>query len=263
MITIITTVKNNFKGVFLTIKSVLEQKDINYEYIIIDGNSLDQTSKVIKDLIKGKKNIKYIRMPDKNLYHGINRGIQFAKGDLIGILNSGDIYYSNKILHNIYKIYKDKKNIEVISGNLIFYNLKSISRVWRMPINSKITKWNALRLAHPATFIKTSVFRKVKYDYHKYKISADTDFFMKIVPLNKEKFFYIDKFLIFMKDGGVSTTLKTLPRKIYEDNLILFNNFGLLFIFAYLKKIIIKIPSFRIGKYKVLYKLLISRINSF
>ena len=263
MITIITTVKNNFTGIYLTIKSVLAQKNIDLEYIIIDGNSQDHTPKVIKDLIKGKKNIRYVRMPDKNLYHGINRGIKIAKGNFIGILNSGDIYFNDKILYKINKIFNAKKKLEVISGNLVFYDLKSISRIWRMPIDSTVTKWNVLRLAHPATFVKKEVFKKFTYDYHNYKISADTDFFMLIVPLNKDNFFYIDKFLIFMKDGGVSTTLKTLPRKMYEDNKILLNNFGLLFIFAYLKKILIKIPSIRVKKYKYLYNLLIKRINTF
>jgi glycosyltransferase len=263
MITIITTVKDNFKGIHLTINSILNQKNIKFEYIIIDGNSSDYTAQVITDLIKGKKNIKYIRMKDKNLYHGINRGIKAAKGELIGILNSGDIYFTEWTLSEIYKIYKSKESIDVISGNLIFYNFKSISRVWRMPIRSKITKWNALKLAHPATFIRKTIYDKILYDHKNYKISADTDFFMKIFPAKNINFLYLDKFLIFMKDGGVSTTLKNLPRKMYEDIKILYKHFGLLSIIAYLNKIIIKIPNFRVSRYKKFYKVLINRISTF
>ena len=263
MITIITTVKNDFRGLFLTIKSVIAQKNISLEYIIVDGKSSDYTTNVILDLIKNKPFIKYIRMRDKNLYHGINRGIKLANGNVIGLLNSGDIYFDDYILSKVERNFLKNKNLKILSGNLLFYNSDRISRVWKTPIYSKLSKWNIFRLAHPATFLKKDLFKNKLYDYLNYSISADTDFFLKIVPIKNKDFQYIDKFFIYMKDGGASTALKNTPRKIFEDLNILLKHFGLLFFPAYIKKISIKIPSFFSAKYNFFYKQLIEKVTLF
>ena len=263
MISIITTVKNDFTGLYLTIKSVLSQKDVSLEYIIIDGNSSDFTSNVIQDLITKKKNIKYVRMKDKNLYHGINRGIKIATGKIVGLLNSGDIYFNNYILRDIQRQFLKNKNLKIISGNLLFYNTDRISRVWKTPVYSDLNKWNIFKLAHPATFIKKSLFKNKLYNYLNYRISADTDFLLSIAPIKAKDFLYIDKFFLFMKDGGASTAIKNIPRKVLEDLYILINHFGLFFLPAYIKKISIKIPSFFSGKYEYLHKSLMSKVSLF
>ena len=92
-ITIITSVLNDEKGIEKTIKSVINQKYKNLEYIVIDGGSKDKTIKIIK---KYKKFItKFISEKDEGIYYGFNRGLSLATGDLIGIINSNDIYTKN------------------------------------------------------------------------------------------------------------------------------------------------------------------------
>ena len=92
-ISIITSVLNDEKGIEKTIKSVLSQKYKNLEYIVIDGGSKDKTIKIIK---KYKKFItKFVSKKDKGIYYGFNRGLSLATGDLIGIINSSDIYTNN------------------------------------------------------------------------------------------------------------------------------------------------------------------------
>ena len=92
-ISIITVTKNSEKFLPQNILSVKSQKYRNFEHIIVDGNSKDKTIKIIKS---HKKNVKFIKNnKDKGLYHAMNVGIKKSSGDIIGILNSDDIYFKN------------------------------------------------------------------------------------------------------------------------------------------------------------------------
>jgi glycosyltransferase involved in cell wall biosynthesis len=98
-ISIITVCYNSAKTIERTFQSVRKQTYSNIEYIVIDGNSIDNTLKIIenyKDIIT-----KVISEPDKGLYDAMNKGIKLAKGDIIGILNSDDVFYSNKTLEEV------------------------------------------------------------------------------------------------------------------------------------------------------------------
>ena len=90
-ISVITVTKNSEKYLEENIKSLSNQTYKNFEHIIIDGDSRDGTLQIIK---KYSNNItKWISEPDQGLYFAMNKGIQLSSGDIIGILNSDDIYY--------------------------------------------------------------------------------------------------------------------------------------------------------------------------
>ena len=94
-ISVITVVKNDQENIEKTIKSVINQKNVNLEYVIIDGNSSDDTLKIIK---KFKKKInKIISKPDKGIYDAMNKGIKFSKNDIIVFCNSGDFFYKKTL----------------------------------------------------------------------------------------------------------------------------------------------------------------------
>ena len=92
--TIITPVKNDKKNIERTVKSLFNQTYKKYEHLVVDGNSTDGTLEILR---KYKKKIKLISRKDKNLWDAINRGIKISKGDIIGVLNSKDIFYSNAL----------------------------------------------------------------------------------------------------------------------------------------------------------------------
>ena len=110
-ITIITPVKNDQQNIEKTIKSVLNQTYKNYEHIVVDGKSTDETIKILK---KYKNKIKFISKRDKNLWGGLNRGIRMSKGDIIGVLNSKDILYKNGL--KIVNKYFNNNTIDFLFG---------------------------------------------------------------------------------------------------------------------------------------------------
>ena len=93
LLSIITVVKNDEQNIQKTIKSIISQKKINYEYIIIDGKSTDNTlNKILK--YKNKIN-KIISKKDKGIYDAMNKGLKIANGEVIVFCNSGDFFYKN------------------------------------------------------------------------------------------------------------------------------------------------------------------------
>ena len=95
-ISLITVCFNSSKTIERTFSSVKNQTYKNIEYIVVDGNSSDNTVQIIKNY---KKVIsKFISENDKGLYDAINKGIKMASGDIIGILNSDDIFSDIHVL---------------------------------------------------------------------------------------------------------------------------------------------------------------------
>ncbi len=236
---IITAVKNDKANIESTIKSLSGQSFSDYEHIIIDGNSLDGTSKVIKKIIRNKKKINYVRKKDKNLYEALNRGIKIAKGDFIGILNSGDVYINNKVLKLVNS--KITNKVDILSGFLIYVDSNSKKkRFWNYKIKN-LNAYNAFKIAHPSTFISKKVFKKIGCYNTLYSIASDTDFLLRVSKIPNISFMLLQRTLIAMKIGGLSTSYLNIFRKIYQDLKIYLYHFKFLFLPMYVKKIIYKI----------------------
>ncbi len=236
---IITVVKNDKANIESTIKSLLSQNFSDYEHIIIDGSSSDGTSKVIKKIIRNQKKINYVRKKDKNLYEALNRGIEIAKGNFIGILHSGDIYFNNEVLKLVNS--KITNEIDILSGFLIYVdsNFKK-KRFWNYKIKN-LNPYNVFKVAHPSTFISKKVFKKIGYYNTSYTISSDADFLLRVSKIPNISFMLLQRTFISMKMGGLSTSYSRIFRKIYEDLKIYLFHFKFLFLLMYVKKIIYKI----------------------
>jgi glycosyltransferase involved in cell wall biosynthesis len=180
-ITIVTVCYNSAATLEKTILSVAEQTYQNIEYIIVDGNSKDETLSIIK---KHKDKItKWISEPDNGLYDAMNKGIAKSTGDIIGILNSDDTFYSNTVLALVANFHT-QYFIDASVGNIVQH--KENGEVVR---RYSAKYWNPQKLKigfmppHPSIFFRRELF--VKYgDYHLgFTIGADyeliTRFFLK------------------------------------------------------------------------------------
>lgn len=99
-ISIITIVYNDAAGLECTIKSVIAQNFDNYEYIIVDGGSTDETVNVIKTY--DEKITKWISEPDKGIYDAMNKGIKMAQGEWLIMMNAGDCFADENVLKNVF-----------------------------------------------------------------------------------------------------------------------------------------------------------------
>jgi glycosyltransferase involved in cell wall biosynthesis len=213
---IITVTKNTEKKVGLTIKSVLSQNFINFEYIIVDGYSKDRTFSKIKEY-KDKK-IKVFRYNDRNFYDGLNYGVKRAKGKYIAILNSGDFFLSVNILLEMNKKILQFNKYDFFFSNLIYFNSNiRVVRIWKESHFNKNLN-TAFKIAHPTIFIKKEVAKKFRYN-DSYKVSSDLDFIIRLFK-NNIKFKYLNFFTIAMEQGGMSSNLKYLLTKLKEDLII-------------------------------------------
>ncbi len=172
-ITIITVTKNSEKFIKQNIKSVLNQSYKNYEHIIVDGNSKDNTVKILQSF---KKKIKLIKNHnDKGLYHAMNVGIKNSSGDIIGILNSDDIYFKNS-LKLVNKYFNKNKSLDFLFGSVYKHKLLH-------GFNPSIINWSfGFYTTHSVGFfIKKKSQLKVGLYNLKYKYSADYDLFIRMI----------------------------------------------------------------------------------
>ena len=180
-ISIITVCYNSAKTIEKTFQSVQSQTYKNIEYIVVEGMSSDPTS----DIIENNKDIisKYVSESDKGLYDAMNKGIQLATGDIVGILNSDDIFTDDYVLENIAKFHSEN-NIEVSVGNIIQFNEEG-----KTVRKYSAKNWNPEKLKigfmppHPAIFFKKELFNKFGDYQLDFIIAADyeliTRFFLK------------------------------------------------------------------------------------
>lgn len=204
-ISIITVCFNSRKTIEDTLKSVLKQEYDNYEHIIIDGGSTDGTIEIVKQYAeKENSHIRWISEPDRGLYDAMNKGVRLAAGDVIGILNSDDIYADEKVLGTIANRFM-ATNCDATYSNLLFKDeeLKLTKRVWIAGKGSLRTGWHP---PHPTLYIRSDVFRKLGEFKLKYSIAADFDFMVRMMKRPNLRLSYIDRVLIYMRIGGASTS---------------------------------------------------------
>ncbi len=222
-ISIITVCYNSEKNIKDTLESVLKQTYKNYEYILVDGKSQDNTLKIIKKYEKKfKGKLKYISENDKGIYDAMNKGIKLSTGDIVGLINSDDILANSFVFEKIIKEF-EKKKCAGVYGDLVFMDesLKSPVRNFiAYPYKKNIT-WHP---PHPTLYLKKEVYNKIGKFNLKYKICADLDFMTRIIKKNYT-FSYIREYLVIMRTGGVSTNgLKGYYKNFKEANKVLKKN---------------------------------------
>lgn len=220
-ISIVTVSYNSEKTIKNTIESVLNQTYKDIEYIIIDGNSKDNTVKIIKSYEEKfrEKEITYrwVSEPDEGIYYAMNKGIKMATGEIIGIINSDD-WYELDALSKIYEKHT-KEKFDMIYGDIrIVGQNKEFIKKARLEKVVTTRHWN-----HPTTFINKKIYEK--YNYKCESINDDLDLLLKIRKSNF-KVTILNEVLANFRLGGISNekSLKNVFRNIKNRNRIYKNN---------------------------------------
>ena len=221
LLTIITVVKNDVLNIERTIKSIISQKNKKIEYIIVDGNSKDGTTDIIK---KYKKKIDKISFKkDNGIYDAMNNGIKMSNGKYLGFCNSGDII-RKKGIQRIQK--KLNKNIDVLFATVKRHYLgKTITK---SGFNLKRLNYNFdFATSHSTGFyIKKSFHDKIGFYNLNFKCSADYDFYLRIFKLKNLKVMSTNRNKIIgeVQSGGFSSTYSSFDHLIEETKIRMKNN---------------------------------------
>jgi glycosyltransferase involved in cell wall biosynthesis len=237
-ISIITVCFNSSKTIKKTFESIKNQTYGNIEYIVIDGGSTDSTLNIIKDYKQIINSC--VSEPDMGLYDAMNKGITRSTGDLIGILNSDDVFVDNNVLEKIAKFHI-KNSLDASVGNIVQVNKKG--KVLR---KYSVKNWSPNKLkigfmpAHPAIFFKRDLFER----YGKYRLDfvsgADYELIIRFFLKNKIIWKFSNITTTVMLIGGISSSgyksyklISKEIKKALELNNIKFSYFKVLFRFVW------------------------------
>ena len=232
-ISIITVVKNSEKTIEKTIKSIVGQTYKNYQYIVIDGSSTDNTMRIL-ERYRSKIDI-LISNKDNGIWDAMNKGLKLANGEIVGFLNADDFYYPNALqLVNSY--FLDNK-IDFLFGSVQKYKLMHGFKPWKI-------KWSfGFYTSHSVGFfIKTEEHRKIG-EYNPKYLSADLSFFYRMIINFKLKGMASKKNEIFGEflKGGFSSKINYFDHLLDLNQIRIDNNQNfllvyLLFVIKILKK---------------------------
>ena len=217
-ISIITVCYNSVKTIEDTIQSVINQDHDDVEYIIVDGGSTDGTQDIVN---KYRDSVDvFISEPDKGIYDAMNKGIQFASGEVIGILNSDDVYTSETVLS---KVAQHIQGADAVYANLYYVHAENTSKIIRK-WQSKPYK-NGLFLKgwmppHPTFFVKKSCYDKLGNYTLQLKSAADYELMLRFIHKHQIKLNFLDEFIVKMRVGGESNvSFKNRLRANKEDRM--------------------------------------------
>jgi len=203
-ISIITVCYNSEAYIESAINSVFNQTYKNIEYIIIDGKSTDSTLKIISKY--DNKIAIVISEDDNGLYDAMNKGIALATGDIIGLINSDDIFHNNLVLENI-ALEFSASTIDAIYGDILYVSAQDtnkIIRYWKSRPFKKGAFQNGWHPPHPTLYLKRSVYKRFGVFNLSYKIASDFELMLRFFEKHSIKSLYLPQIFVRMRVGGTS-----------------------------------------------------------
>jgi glycosyltransferase involved in cell wall biosynthesis len=214
-ISIITVCYNSEKYIESAINSVLSQDYTDIEYIIIDGNSQDQTKEIIKKYLD--RIHKFISEPDKGIYDAMNKGLNLATGEIIGFLNSDDLYIDNTIITQVVASFR-QSNCDILYGDLYYVkadNPDIIIRKWKTKSFKNESFKRGWHPPHPTFIVRKNIYLKYGYFNCQFKLAADFELMLRFLEKYKVKSTYLCKSIVKMRLGG--TTNKNIKNIIIQN----------------------------------------------
>ena len=202
-ISVITACFNSAATIGAALESLAAQDWKDVEHIVVDGGSTDGTL----DIVKRHRVDRLIGGPDRGIYDALNKGLAAATGDVIGVLHSDDAYAAPDVLATVARAFADAPAAQVAFGDLVYVD--RAGRVVRYYGSAAFRPWK-LRFGwmppHPASFLRRSAYERTGPYATDLRISADYELFVKALLVQGLPFARIDRVLVRMGTGGLSTS---------------------------------------------------------
>lgn len=217
-VSIITATYNSENTINDTLQSLNDQTYNNIEYIIIDGASIDNTLNVIKHGCSRVTTL--ISEPDNGIYDALNKGIERAKGDVIGFLHSDDLFAYPDAVKDIVDTF-NKYNTDAVYADLEYVrkeNIDTVIRLWKSGAYNRSMLKKGWMPPHPTFYMKRSCYERFGLFDLNFSIASDYDSILRYLWGNKVSMSYLPKVTIKMRVGGKSNrSLKNIWLKTKED----------------------------------------------
>ena len=230
-ITLITACYNSEATIRTAIDSVLSQKGVDIEYIIVDGGSKDGTVEILKGYEKKFLNLstfqpfnfRWLSEKDGGMYDAINKGIKMATGDVVGILNADDVLASDETLTHIvsafntdsYPLAPDSSRIDAVYADIRFVKEGETVEAVRKAETVRYCsakRWRpwmfrfAAMVPHPSFYVRRECFERLGGYSLDYRICADFELELRYLLLAKLRAAYLPECVVVMRMGGMSTS---------------------------------------------------------
>lgn len=204
-ISIVTVCYNAENTIRDTIESVLSQKGVELEYIVVDGSSRDKTMEIVQEYESSIHKI--VSEPDKGIYDAMNKGVKLATGDVVGILNADDFYADDQVLKDVLDRFDTKT--EAVYADLVYVDQVNKDKVRRKWISGEyvagaFTKgWMP---PHPTFFVRKSVYDRFGGYTLELRSAADYEFMLRVIHKEEIKLRYLHRIIVHMRMGGASNS---------------------------------------------------------
>ena len=203
-ISIITVCYNSEVTIENTLRSVATQTYPYIEHIIIDAQSSDGTMDIVNHYRARLTHV--VSEPDRGMYDAMNKGLNLATGDVIGFLNSDDVFADNTVLEQVAEAFS-KKGVDACYADLVYVdkeNMTKVTRYWKSrPYEDGLFEKGWMP-AHPTFYARRWVYEKYgKYDLA-YRRQSDFELTLRFLAVHKINTIYIPKVLVRMRSGGAS-----------------------------------------------------------
>ena len=233
-VTLITVCFNSAATLSTAIDSVLSQKGVDIEYIIVDGGSKDGTVEVVEEFSRKERKdrkvgfeFKWISERDRGMYDAINKGIRMATGDVVGILNADDVLASDDTLAHIASAFEQKESpvphspfpvpqrIDALYADIRFVKEGETVEAVRNAETVRYCsakRWRpwmfrfAAMVPHPSFYVRRECFEKLGGYSLDYRICADFELELRYLLLAKLRAAYLPECVVVMRMGGMSTS---------------------------------------------------------
>lgn len=219
-VSIITISYNSEETIRDTIESVLSQDHPNIEYIVVDAASTDSTNDIIREY--AAQITTYISEPDDGIYFGMNKGVGLATGEVVGILNSDDIFNDASVIGEVANLFTDR-NVDAVYGDLVYVdreNTEKVSRYWKSGAYEQGAFRKGWMPPHPAFFIRKACYDNYGDFNTSLRTSADYELMLRMLHKHEIPVAYLPRIITRMRMGGQSNeSVSTRMEANKEDRL--------------------------------------------
>lgn len=217
-ISVITVVRNAENTIADTLASVASQNYSDVEHIVIDGASTDNTLNILEQ--HRNQIATLLSEADDGIYDAMNKGIELASGDVIGLLNADDVFQDETVLQQVADVHSDL-DLDACYANLVYVDVEDMTKVvrdWQSKKYQSGLCFNGWMPAHPTFYVKKRVYQSVGLYNTKLQFQADLEFCARAFDVHKISSRYIPKLWVRMRVGGVTNNrLKDMLKGNWES----------------------------------------------